>query len=236
MKTVATALVALGILLALAGCESKSTPSQEPGYTRVSPTASKEALAAQEAIAKVEAQKRIALEQINAQVQMKRMEMERQQSLEMLRERERLMRLEHEQAKERYMIWAAIALMILAGLTILWYFDRRRQDKLIAYRDNLHKYFLFKENETRMKIAEKIIDTVGRQEISPEEKAKLIEVLHAAEPGKERLLGAGLSEAEPPETAPKKPQETEEPEETVIDIEEEPPAPEPKRRPWYRFW
>jgi len=235
MKTVATALVALGIFLALAGCESKSTPSQEPGYTRVSPTASKEALATQEAIAKVEAQKRIALEQINAQVQMKRMEMERQQSLEMLREKERLMRLEHEQAKERYMIWAAIALMILAGLTLLWYFDRKRQDKLIAYRDNLHKYFLFKENETRMKIAEKIIDTVGRQEISPEEKAKLIEVLHA-EPGKQRLLGSLPPEAEAPEGAAKEPRESEEPEETVIDIEEEPPAPEPKRRPWYRFW
>jgi hypothetical protein len=246
-------MMRVGVLLlfvllagALTGCEEKRIPETReaaPSYTRVAPMASKQALATQEKIVKVEAQKRIELEKINAQTRLKQLELEKEKELALLRERERLLRIEHEQAKERYLIWAGIALMILIGLALLWYFDRRRQDKLIAYRDNLQKYFLFKENETRMKIAEKIIDTVAKQEISAEEKAKLIEVLHApiAE-GKPQLPVEAQRESVSPdgEKFSRKPEEDEVSGETVIDIEEEEENPEDdgkkKRRPWYKFW
>jgi len=233
----------LGALL-LTGCDEKKSPPRntQPSYTQVAPTASKQALATQEKIVKVEAQKQVEIQKINAQTRLKQMELEKEKELALLREQERLLRLEHEQAKERYIIWAGIAAMILIGLALLWYFDRRRQDKLIAYKDNLHKYFLFKENETRMKIAEKIIDTVARQEISAEEKAKLIEVLHSpiAE-GKPRLSREPEIKAQSGEKRPELPEEIGEEsqsEETVIDIEEEPEKDvgEAKKKPWYRFW
>jgi len=237
-------LVSALFMGSMTGCEEKKAPEEpkSPAYTRVAPTASKQALATQEKIVKVEARKSIEIEKINAQTRLKQMELEREKEIALLREKERLLRLEHEQAKERYIIWAGIAAMILVGLALLWYFDRRRQDKLIAYRDNLHKYFLFKENETRLKIAEKIIDTVARQEISAEEKSKLIEVLHApiAEgkpplPRESEVSARSADDrAELPEEIDREPRK----EETVIDIEEEPEkrsGPE-KKKPWYRFW
>jgi hypothetical protein len=241
-------VVALSMPAWLSGCEEKETPREPkaPAYTQVAPTASRQALATQEKIVKVEARKQVEIEKINAETRLKQLELEKERELALLRERERLLRLEHEQAKERYVIWAGIAAMILAGLALLWYFDRRRQDKLIAYRDNLQKYFLFKENETRLKIAEKIIDAVAKQEIDAEEKAKLIEVLHSpiAE-GKPRL-------PEEPELSVQNTAEdrgdsgaleAKRVSEEVIDVEEESSEPsgtqeesgEPKR-PWYRFW
>jgi hypothetical protein len=162
--------------------------------------------------------------------------------LALLREKERLLRIEHEQAKERYLIWAGIALMILIGLALLWYFDRRRQDKLIAYRDNLQKYFHHKENETRMKIAEKIIDTVEKQGISAEERVKLIEVLHtppsegAPQLPPEAEIRSASSEEKSGVADPSQ-EHGAGGEETVIDVEEEPEKPsregKEKKRPFF---
>ncbi|WP_456394499.1 hypothetical protein [Nitratifractor sp.] len=237
------ALLPIGLLwaLLLTGCDEKSSsqkPSETAPYTHVAPMASRQALATQEKIVKVEAQKQLEIEKINAQTRLKELELERQKELALLRERERLMRLEHEQAKETWLIVGAIALILLIGLALLWYFDRRRQDKLIAYRDNLQKYFLFKENETRFKIAEKIIDTVSKQEISAEEKAKLIEVLHSpVAEGKPRLPESVGSESPASEKREPDASEPQSEEEEVIDVEEagESNSLEGKK-PWYRFW
>jgi hypothetical protein len=246
LKITAFLSVFVAGLLVLTGCEEKAAEKPKESatsYTQVAPMASKQALATQEKIVKVEAQKRIELEKISAQTRLKQLELEKERELALLREKERLLRIEHEQAKERYLIWAGIALMILVGLALLWYFDRRRQDKLIAYRDNLQKYFLFKENETRMKIAEKIVDTVAKQEISAEEKAKLIEVLHSpVAEGKPQLPAEPEDRSSPVEEQNEGPEDLEEgrKEETVIDVEEEPEKPvsesEEKKRPWYRLW
>lgn len=242
----ALALLILGLL---SGCEEKKAPSageKTPAYTQVAPMASKQALATQEKIVKVEAQKQVEIQKINAETRLKQLELEKEKELALLREKERLMRLEHEQAKERYLIWAGIAAMILAGLALLWYFDRRRQDKLIAYKDNLHKYFLFKENETRMKIAEKIVDAVAQQGIGADERAKLIEVLHSpVAEGKPRLPDAPEVHGEPHREDEALPEGIDtRVEETVIEVEEEPQRPsEPENKeakkskhPWYRFW
>ncbi|WP_457606957.1 hypothetical protein [Nitratifractor sp.] len=246
--SVALLILSLLVLSGLSGCEKKEKESPPPARQertiRLDPGVSEKALATREKIAEMEVRKSIELQKIDAQTRLKQLELEKERELALLREKERLLRLEHEQAKERYIIWAGIAAMILIGLALLWYFDRRRQDKLIAYRDNLHKYFLFKENETRMKIAEKIIDTVAKQEISAEEKSKLIEVLHSpiAE-GRPALPPEVAVKGEEPAVDRKQlpEKESEEPEEernTVIDVEEEPELPEEpeKKKPWYRFW
>ncbi len=239
LRSALVGLSVLSLLLGATACEEKpkeSPSTQSAAYTQVAPTASRQALATQEKIVQVEAQKSIELQKINAQTRLKELELQQARELALLKEKERLLRIEHEQAKERYLIFAAIAFMILVGLALLWYFDRRRQDKLIAYKDNLQKYFLFKENETRMKIADKIIDTVSKQEISAEEKAKLIDVLQSpVAEGKPRLPEEIRIEEKPTQKETKLDDSQEE--ETVIEVEEELEAPDEKpQKPWYRFW
>ncbi|SFV59696.1 hypothetical protein MNB_SV-6-1218 [hydrothermal vent metagenome] len=93
-------------------------------------------------------------------------------------------------------------LLLMVAFFIYYYFKKRREDKLIAYNDNLEKYFRTKENETRLKIAEKILDTISSGKLSDSHEAKLIEVLNAdhsnkpqrEKPQEENLLKENLLE------------------------------------------
>ncbi|HIP13938.1 MAG TPA: hypothetical protein EYG74_00435 [Sulfurimonas autotrophica] len=139
---------------------------------------SDEELKTQKELAQIEAQKRIELEKISGETRLKQLELEREKELALLHEKEKMLKIEHEQAMQRYMLIGAIILILLTGAALLWYFDKRRKDKLRAYEDNLKKYFHQKENEARVKIAEKILDTVASQDLNIEQKTKLIEALH----------------------------------------------------------
>lgn len=176
-------LVLVGVL---AGCTVDN--SDTGGFDVKEPTTkmrtkyrtfiSDEELKTQKELAQIEAQKRIELEKISGETRLKQLELEREKELALLREKERLLKIEHEQAMQRYMLIGAIILIFLIGAALLWYFDKRRKDKLRAYEDNLKKYFHQKENEARVKIAEKILDTVASQDLNIEQKTKLIEALH----------------------------------------------------------
>lgn len=88
------------------------------------------------------------------------------------------------EAKDRlYMKLALMAmgalLLLIIALFVYYYFKKRREDKLIAYNDNLEKYFRTKENEARVKIAEKILDTISSGKLSDGHEAKLIEVFNS---------------------------------------------------------
>jgi len=80
--------------------------------------------------------------------------------------------------QQRYMVALGALLMIIMALFVYLYFKRRREDKLLAYNDNLDKYFRSKENEARVKIAEKILETVSSGNLSPSHEAKLIGVFN----------------------------------------------------------
>jgi len=136
-------------------------------------------LKTQKELAQIEAQKSIELEKISGETRLKQLELEKEKEVALLREKERLLKIEHQQAMQRYMLIGAILLFFLMGAILLWYLDRRRKDKLRAYEDNLKKYFHQKDNEARIKIAEKILDTVSLQGLNVEQKTKLIEALHA---------------------------------------------------------
>lgn len=139
---------------------------------------SDEELKTQKELAQIEAKKRIELEKISSETRLKQLELEKEKELALLHKKEKILKIEHQQAMQRYMLIGAILLILLIGTTLLWYFDRRRKDKLRAYEDNLKKYFHQKENEARIKIAEKILDTISSQDLNIEQKAKLIEVLY----------------------------------------------------------
>ena len=134
-------------------------------------------IAMQEKVAKIEQTK--ALEEIRLQKKLEKeqLALQQKQRLEQMRIDSELARAKNElQLKQTIIAMAALLLLIIAFF-IYYYFKRRREDKLIAYKDNLEKYFRTKENESRVKIAEKILDTISSGKLAPEHEAKLIEVL-----------------------------------------------------------
>ena len=72
-------------------------------------------------------------------------------------------------------------LMLIFGLLILiisfftfYYFKKKREDKLLAYNDNLQKYFHQKENDARLKIAQKMLDTIALGTLDKQQENLLI--------------------------------------------------------------
>ncbi len=166
------------------GFDVKEPPAQK--RTQYRTFISDEELKTQKELAQIEAKKSVELEKIGTEARLKELELQKERELELMRERERLLKIEHEQAIERYTLIGAILLLLLLGAAALWYFDRRRKDKLRAYEDNLKKYFHQKENEARVKIAEKILDTVASKNLNAKERAQLIEALHGSALGGEK--------------------------------------------------
>jgi len=78
-----------------------------------------------------------------------------------------------------YLIGVVALLLLIIAFFVYYYYKRKREDKLCAYRDNLDKYFRAKENETRVQIAEKILDTISSGNLAAEHEARLIEVFNA---------------------------------------------------------
>ena len=75
---------------------------------------------------------------------------------------------------KRYFI-IILGLFILLSLSFLfYYFKKRREDKLLAYNDNLQKYFYHKENEARVKIAEKMLDSISSGKLDKAQENQLI--------------------------------------------------------------
>jgi len=78
---------------------------------------------------------------------------------------------------EKYLFALLGLLMIIVSFFIFYYFKKRREDKLIAYNDNLKKYFLFKEQERRTRIAEKVLETIAEGKLSKEDEARLVRAM-----------------------------------------------------------
>lgn len=89
----------------------------------------------------------------------------------------KLQKLKQENQLQIYYILLAIVISILIFSTFYIYFNNRRKDKLKAYEDNLEKYFRSKENEAKLQITNKIIDTIASHKLSSQQENKLIEAL-----------------------------------------------------------
>jgi hypothetical protein len=75
---------------------------------------------------------------------------------------------------KRYAIFLSAMLIFVILFFIFYYFKKRREDKLLAYNDNLQKYFHHKENEARVKIAQKMLDTLGSGKLDKNQENQLI--------------------------------------------------------------
>ncbi len=75
---------------------------------------------------------------------------------------------------KRYLVLILGILTLVSSFFIFYYFKKRREDKLRAYNDNLEKYFHQKENDARVKIAEKMLDTIGAGTLDKNQENQLI--------------------------------------------------------------
>lgn len=75
---------------------------------------------------------------------------------------------------KRYLMLIFGLFVLLSCFFIFYYFKKRREDKLRAYNDNLQKYFNQKENDARVRIAEKMLDTISSGNLDKSQENQLI--------------------------------------------------------------
>ncbi len=135
------------------------------------------ALEAQKELASIDLQKQVELGKMDKDIRMKTLEFENLQEMEKLKLQIQRDAANREYAMQRnYLILLAV-LLVLIALGIYFLLKRRHENKLRAYNDNLQKYFYQKENESRLHLAEKIIDRVAEGKASLDQEAKLLNIL-----------------------------------------------------------
>ncbi|BCD62999.1 hypothetical protein NitYY0826_C1887 [Nitratiruptor sp. YY08-26] len=129
------------------------------------------------ALAQIKAKQALELQKIEQAYKLKELELKKQKELLELENQKIVAQKEIELKKQfLYLSLAALVFIIVVVLIIL-YFYKKRKDKLIAYHDNLEKYFRLKENEAKVAIANKIIDTIAEGKLTPEQEQRLLGVL-----------------------------------------------------------
>lgn len=138
------------------------------------------------AIKKIDAQKEQELAKINSQTTLATLEKEQllekiklqaQAEKEAYEAKLRDSQRQDTMETKRYLLLILFLLLIIASYFIYLYFKHRHENKLRAYHDNLDKYFHQQEMMTKMRIAEKIIDTVASGNLEKEQESELIKAL-----------------------------------------------------------
>jgi len=135
-------------------------------------------IASQTTLAKLKKEQLLAQIKLNAKAQKEKLLLE--QAKEKTAFEAKLREREHQDAMEikRYIFFLLFFILVMISYFIYLYFKHRHDDKLRAYQDNLDKYFHQQENLAKMKIAEKIIDTVASGKLAKEQEKELIKALN----------------------------------------------------------
>ena len=125
-------------------------------------------------LAKIEKEKVLELQKLQNEIKSKELSVNSEKELELIKQKIVLQESNNSLAFQMYMfIFAAIVTVVIA-LFFFYFLKKKREDELRAYNDNLKKYFYIKENESRMKIAEKILDTIKQGDLSTDNEQKLV--------------------------------------------------------------
>ncbi len=128
----------------------------------------------QKSLADLEKQKALELQKLQNSVRELELQTNSEKELELISQKVALQESNNLLAFQKYLLAFLALLLIVVAVFVFYYLKRKREDELRAYNDNLKKYFYFKENEARMKIAEKILDTIAEGDLSKENEQKLI--------------------------------------------------------------
>lgn len=128
----------------------------------------------QQSLATIEKEKVLELQKMQNALKEKELNTNSEKELELIKQKISLQESSNTLDFQKYLfIFLAFILSVIAFF-VFYFLKRKREDELRAYNDNLKKYFYMKENESRMKIAEKILDTIAEGDLSPENEKKLI--------------------------------------------------------------
>ncbi len=76
--------------------------------------------------------------------------------------------------QKTYMMMIALG-MFFAIVFVFYFLHKRRKDRLKMHEDMLHKEMYIKDREIQAKMAERILDTLEKGKLSPEQESKLVE-------------------------------------------------------------
>lgn len=125
-------------------------------------------------LAAIEKEKELAKIQLQAELQKQKIQAQKEKEeaifSQKMQQRDQINNME----LKRYLMLIFALFLVLASYFLFYYFKKRREDKLRAYNDNLEKYFHHKENEARVKIAEKMLDAISSGTLDKSQENQLI--------------------------------------------------------------
>ena len=125
-------------------------------------------------LAKIEKEKELTKIKLNAQYEKERLELEQKKQKLKFEQKIREKQQAYDMEIKRYIIIGSIIIFLFIGFFVYFYYKRKRDDKLQAYKDNLEKYFRQKENETRVEIATKMLDVIKDGALDKDQQTQLI--------------------------------------------------------------
>ena len=149
------------------------------------------ALQMQESLAKIEKEKILQLQKMKNEIKEKEFDTNSEKELELIKQKLALQESNNTLSLQIYLLALIGLVVIVIAFFVLYFLKRKREDELRAYNDNLKKYFYIKENESRLKIAQKILDTIAEGDLSSENQKKLINVF-SRETSDAQVTTAGL--------------------------------------------
>ncbi len=125
-------------------------------------------------LASIEKEKELAKIKFQAELQKQKIQAKKEQEeaifSQKMQQRDQINNME----LKRYLVLIFALFIGLTSYFLFYYFKKRREDKLRAYNDNLEKYFHHKENEARVKIAEKMLDAISAGTLDKSQENQLI--------------------------------------------------------------
>lgn len=131
-------------------------------------------LNSQKELAEIEKQKEIEKIRLKTELEKQKIMLKREDNQAVFEQKLREQELRNSQELMRYVILSLTILLALLLYFGFYYFKKRREDKLRAYNDNLEKYMKAKENEARVKIAEKMLDAISSGKLDKTQENQLI--------------------------------------------------------------
>ncbi len=156
--------------------EQKVQESKEVQLKKLSAQTQKELaiLASKKELALIEKEKELEKIRMQAELEKQKIIFEKEKEKTLFEQKMKEAEQSNDMELKRYIVFIFALLLIISSFFTYYYFKKRREDKLRAYNDNLQKYFNHKENEARVKIAEKMLDAISSGTLDKEQENQLI--------------------------------------------------------------
>ena len=176
--------------------EKKIEESKEIQLQKLSAQTQRELalLESKKELAKIQKDKELEIIRLQSELEKQRiiLDQEKQQAIfnQQIQQKEQLDAME----LKRYLMLILALFVVISCFFIFYYFKKRREDKLLAYNDNLEKYFRQKENDARVKIAEKMLDVISEGTLDKAQENQLLSALsgQSSEPYQKQITSEDI--------------------------------------------